>query len=149
MLGPVTRLNRLSLLLCGVLVGCGGGGNSRPTDAAEVARSQTVARLQGRWVLVDFRPEQPLEPMLASLLAAQLGAMTLDVSGQQLTATGLGLQAQRTVTVTQVVGDQVTLAILDQNRLDYEISGSFYGDEFQFAALTPPWRGQGRLKRAP
>lgn len=143
-------MTRAVLPLAGLLIaiGCGGAGTGATgPDAAAVARARAGDRLQGRWVLVDFRPEQPLEPMFASLLAAQMGAMTLDITGQQLKATGLGIQADRSFQVTSTNEEQVTLAIYDHNRLDYEISGTFVGPEFQFVALTSPWRGQGRLRR--
>src|SRR6185436_1927486 len=69
-------------------VSCGGGGGSSRDDAA-ARMAEAADRLRGDWVLVDFRPEVGLEPMLAQLLAMQVNHLTARFDGQRLFATGV------------------------------------------------------------
>jgi len=128
------------------LLGCGGGSASAGDPAStEVAAANH--RLQGDWVLIDFRPTQTLEPMLAALLQAQLNQLTITVSGDKLTAQGIGISAERTIKLTFAAADGFTAQLIDPTNVAYQVSGGFQGIELAFTSETDPWRGTGRLKR--
>jgi hypothetical protein len=129
------------------IVSCGPS-RSRAVDASEQARQEAGRRLLGTWVLVSFQPEDRLEPMFASLLAAQMGAMTVQFDGQQMAATGVGVATTRRYRVTQAGGDGLTVVTYDDQGIPYDAAGQFRGNELWFASLTAPWRGRGVMRRA-
>jgi hypothetical protein len=136
----------LTLLLAHAAVGCGGS-RSSASDAATVDRGRATDRLRGRWLLVDYRPEQPLEPMLGALLGAQLGRLVVTFDGQTFTAEGTGFRAQRSYEVTEAAGDAAHLVLRDETGVRYDVQGNFVGGELQFHAETSPWQGSGLLRR--
>jgi len=137
----------LATVAVATVAGCGGAGASG-ASAADADRARAADRLQGRWVLVEFRPEQPLEPMLAGLLAAQLGALTLTFQGGSADVQGVGIAARRTFRVTEAAGDGARIVLSDPDGTSYDVLGTFQGNAVAFTALTAPWRGTGRLIRS-
>lgn len=134
------------VVLTAYLVACGGTGQEATTPEQKIARASE--RLRGSWLLADFRPEQPLEPVLASLLAVQIGRLTVFFDGTNLTAQGVGIRANRRYLINTASGDQFTATITDEMGVTYGVMGTFQGQDLLFAAQTPPWRGSGRLQRA-
>lgn len=130
------------------IAGCRGSRGAAEPDPEEVSRQQAMQRLQGRWVLIDFRPEEPLEPMLGSLLAAQIGRLQATVDGPRVLVQGLGLQAQRQLEVKSAAGDGATVLLIDQTGESYEVDVRFMEPRLDFVAKTDPWRGTGALRRA-
>ncbi|HVU02447.1 MAG TPA: hypothetical protein VHE30_11875 [Polyangiaceae bacterium] len=128
------------------VAGCGGSSAQGP-DAAEADRVRASDRLKGRWMLVDFRPDQPLEPMLAALLGAQLGHLAVSFDGQWLLAEGIGVRAQRSYVVQDAAGDGLHLVVRDDVGATYDVVGTFRGNDLEFSARTSPWQGAGRLTR--
>jgi hypothetical protein len=127
---------------------CGGGNRGSSASAAEADRARAVDRLQGRWVLVEFRPEQPLEPMLAGLLSAQLGTLTITFQGNAADIQGVGIAARRTFQVVEAAGDGAKIVLRDPDGTSYDVLGTLQGNAVAFQALTAPWRGTGSLIRA-
>lgn len=103
----------------------------------------------GRWLLVSFQPEVPLEPMLAGLLSAQLGVLVVQFDGQQMIAQGAGVGTTRRYRVTQAVAEGLTVVSYDDKGVPYDAVGEFHGNDLYFASLTIPWRGRGILRRIP
>lgn len=136
---------RLSFMFSVALSACGGGGGA---ESAESAAARAGERLQGQWVLVDFRPEQPLEPVLSTLLAAQLGNLTITLDGQTLRAQGIGITAERTYAIREAEGDHFTADVVEAGHIAYEVRGRFAASELPFVSHTTPWRGTGKLIRA-
>ena len=136
----------LALLLLHGGLGCGGS-QSSASDAAAVDRTRAADRLRGQWLLIAYRPEQPLEPMLAAMLAGQLGRLVLTFDGKALTAEGTGFRAQRSYEVTDAAGDAAHLVLRDETGVRYDVQGRFIGAELEFHAETSPWQGTGRLRR--
>ncbi len=128
------------------LSSCGGSSSGASDPAAEVARANE--RLKGRWVLVGFRPDVALEPMLGQLLAFQIGRLTVDVDGARMFATGVGVQATRTYRIVEVDGDRLKLTLYDESGVPYDVRGELSGDLFRFEARTSPWNGSGVLQRS-
>jgi hypothetical protein len=135
----------ICLALSLVLSSCGPRQGSTQ-DANEAARQEAARHLMGQWLLVNYQPEVPLEPMFASLLAAQYGTMVIDFDGQALNATGPGVSVQRPYRVTQATFNRVTAIVYDQG-VAYDVVGEFRGNEFWFVAQSSPWRGRGILRR--
>jgi hypothetical protein len=127
------------------LVGCAGSGSNANDPARAIAA--TNQRLQGTWLLMDFQPEVPLEPMLAQLLSTQLGRLTIQLDGGRVVATGLGVQATRTYRVDDASMDRFKLTLFDDTGVPYESWGDFQGEIIRFQSLTTPWRGTGTFKR--
>ena len=83
------------------------------------------------------------------LRARRLGRLTVTLHGGTLTATGAGVSATRRYRVTQAAADGFSLVLLDPTNVAYQVTGAFMGSDVAFTAHTDPWRGQGRLRRAP
>lgn len=143
----INWVTRAGLLLGALgLASCGGSQGSASDPARAVAAANQ--RLMGSWVLVDFQPEVPLEPMLAQLLSMQMGRLTADLDGGRLVATGLGVQTTRTYRIDEASMDRFKMTLFDETGVAYEAWGDFQGDLVRFESLTPPWRGRGTLRRA-
>jgi hypothetical protein len=147
--GSVARRASLVAMLClasTCLLACAG---NRGSDAEDPASRIAAAnqRLQGTWLLVDFQPEVPLEPMLAQLLSMQMGRLTAQLDGGRLVATGLGVHATRTYRIDDASMDRFKLTLFDESGVTYQSWGDFQGDLVRFESLTLPWRGRGSLKR--
>ena len=141
------RRSFLALSIVGLLVSCGSRSNT--ANSADAAMQSTQQRLQGRWVLVEFRPEQQLEPMLGALLTAQFNTLTVSIGPTQLHAVGAGVDTQRRYQLIWATGDQAGLKVLDESGIAYEVAMSFERDQtLSFSSRTSPWRGVGRLRRA-
>ena len=126
-------------------VACGGGQGSASDPSRQIAAANQ--RLLGTWVLVDFQPEVPLEPMLGQLLSMQIGHLTAQLDGGRVVATGMGVQATRTYRIDEASGDRFKVTLFDETGVSYQAWGDFQGDVLRFEALTPPWQGHGSLKR--
>lgn len=123
-------------------------GSSAPVDSAAQAVTSTTARLEGTWTLLEFRPVEALEPMLASLLAAQMSQLTVSFHAGSMHVEGVGLSTTREIRVTQAAVDGFAATIVDPTNVSYEVTGAFQGNDLAFTSKTDPWRGQGRLRRA-
>jgi hypothetical protein len=133
------------LLAAALLVSCAGSHGGADDPARQIAAVNQ--RLLGTWLLVDFQPEVPLEPMLAQLLSMQMGRLTAQLDGGRLVATGLGVQATRTYRIDEASMDRFKLTLFDDTGVAYESWGDFQGDVLRFESLTTPWRGRGSMKR--
>src|SRR6185295_9435183 len=93
--GSVARGVPLLAVLCMTPVTGTACAGSRGTSAEDPATRIAAAnqRLQGTWLLVDFQPQVPLEPMLAQLLSMQMGRLTVQLDSGRLVANGIGVQA--------------------------------------------------------
>jgi hypothetical protein len=139
------RIQRL--LLAFALAACGGGNAGAAGDTASQEISQSTVRLEGEWVLVEFRPQDQLEPMFAALLAAQMGQLRVSLHGGQMTVTGVGVQAERTYKVTSAAADGFSAVMIDPSGVSYKVTGAFQGVDLSFVSQSDPWRGSGRLRR--
>ncbi len=140
-------LERLALLLG--LSGTACASNSGPPpDTAKQAAADATTRLEGNWTLVAFQPAQPLEPMFAQLLAAQMNRLVVTFHAGTMHVEGLGVSADRAFNVTSAAADGFSASIVDPTNVVYQVDGAFLGQEVGFTSLTDPWRGQGKLRRA-
>ena len=140
-------LERVALGFGLVVAGCGSS-STPPPDTAKQAAIDATARLAGDWRLVEFQPAQPLEPMFAQLLAAQLQKLVVTFRGGTMHVEGIGVSADRIFTVTSAAADGFSATITDPTNVVYQVNGAFQGPELGFTSLTDPWRGQGKLERA-
>jgi hypothetical protein len=140
-----TRRTLLPLFLAAALAGCGGSQGSTPVPD-DIGRASD--RLQGEWVLTSFQPAQQLEPMLATLLAAQMDKLTVTMRAGAMSIRGVGVQADRSYRVVQATEDGFSAEVTDQTGVTYQVTGEFRGLDMAFTAHTDPWRGTGRLHRS-
>jgi hypothetical protein len=136
----------MSMLVALLPAACGGS-RSPAEDAAQQAAAANQ-RLSGSWTLVEFQPDVPLEPMLAQLLAVQIGRLTVQFDGTRMVATGVGVQATRSYSVDSASSSQAHLTLFDETGVRYESNATFDGDLVHFQAFTMPWAGHGTLKRS-
>lgn len=119
-----------------------------PSDTAQVAVADAAARLEGRWVLTEFQPAAPLEPMLASWLASQMNQLQVSFHAGAMHIEGVGVSVDRNYRVTQAAADGFSLTIVDPTNVEYRATGAFQGNLMAFTSLSDPWRGRGRVQRA-
>jgi hypothetical protein len=140
----------LALLVAGTaLAGCRPSRSASGADEAARQRQAVQQRLSGQWVLISFKPQETLEPMLASLLAAQFGTLNVTFDGQQqLEAQGVGVTATRRYEISETHANRFKLVSYDDKGVPYETWGEFRSDdELWFDSRSPPWRGTGTLQR--
>jgi hypothetical protein len=142
-----TLLPAATLLFASLVAAACGGGQGASDPSRQIAAANQ--RLLGTWMLVDFQPEVPLEPMLAQLLSMQMGHLTAQLDGGRIVATGMGVQATRTYRIDEAsgMGDRFKMTLYDETGVSYDAWGDLQGDVIQFQSLTPPWQGSGTLKR--
>lgn len=132
------------------LAACGSSSSSAPpADAAQAAIGNAAARLEGEWVLIDFQPDAPLEPMLATLLQAQMKQLRVRFHAGSMKVEGVGVNAERRYSVTQAAADGFSLTVVDPTNVQYRSTCALQGNVLSFTSLDDPWRGHGRLQRAP
>ena len=138
---------RAALCLCLSAAACGGGSEQSSGDTAQREIAQSSNRLEGEWVLVEFVPKDPLEPMFAALLAAQMGQLKVTLRSGTMSIEGVGVQAQRSYRVVQAAADGFSAVMIDPTGVQYQVTGAFQGLDLAFASQSDPWRGTGRLRR--
>lgn len=137
----------ITLGFCSLMLGCASSG--KPADTAQKAVSDATARIAGSWTLVEFQPAQPLEPMLQNLLNAQLNQLVVTFETDSMSVHGVGVDAQRGFAVTSAANDSFSATITDPTNVVYRVNGIFDGPNVDFTSVTDPWRGRGKLRRAP
>lgn len=144
---------RLGLVGAGLLLASAGCGSSHASgsgaDSAQQAAADAAQRLEGSWVLTEFQPESTLEPMLAAFLTAQLRQLHVTFHAGNMRVDGVGVNAERSFRVTQAAADGFSMTITDPTNVEYRVTGAFQATSVAFTSLSDPWRGQGRLQRAP
>ena len=140
----------IGLALAGMAVaGCRNGWGASSPDPIAAQIAQADQSLQGTWVLVQSQPNPPLDPVLASLLAAQYGQMRLTFDHGLLTAQGVGIQFTRRYQVTSVdQSGRIHVVLRDDMGAPMETDGEIHGDTLKFNGRTSPWMGTGVLQRA-
>jgi hypothetical protein len=143
------RAAGLAAVLAGPVIGCGAGSSSSPKDATAESIASAGARLAGRWVLVGYQPEMPLEPTLALLLSTQFERMIIQFDGYRMVAEGPGISVNRKYRVTEAYGDHFRAQMYDEFGVSYDSSNDFSGNLLLIHASTAPWKGTGTLRRVP
>jgi hypothetical protein len=130
-----------------------------PSAAPETAaqqqadyRQQAAARLEASdWRLGSWQPEQPLEPMLQTLLTQQLATMTVHFGQGRLRADSPTIHIDRAYQVADASGPQVVIVTTDDMGGTLRSTAQFSDDgaTVYFHGETEPWRGNGTLVKAP
>jgi hypothetical protein len=126
------------------LSGCGGPSN-QPMDPSAAASQ----RLRGDWHLVGFAPSLAFDPLLKSLLDAQLQTLNINFANGQFTAVGPGVDTSGRYEITNASADSLSGRVFDRAGAGYGITGTFMGNRFQFNSTDSPWAGNGVLERVP
>lgn len=143
---------RAAILVMGsaaALVGCAGDGGPGPVDATAADNRAADQRLQGRWRLVDFRPETPLDPVMASMLAFYQPTMIIEVAGGRIRAlsSAPGLHFDRRYEVREALGERFDLVVWDDAGVAQTSTCEFQPDGTLRARTMAPWRGDALLAR--
>lgn len=136
-----------AIFLTGSLLAISLGCSSQRGPTAPDLAAQANQRLQGSWVLVEFRPEARLEPMLDALLRTQFGNLVLEFDGRTMTATGPGVETSRSYRIIDAHYDDLKVVLTDEQGISYSAAGRFVDRRLEFHVLEAPWRGQGVLSR--
>ena len=128
-----------------------GGPSSDPKSQAEAnqkALASADARLKGTWRLTDYRPDIPLEPMLAGLLALQMQTMNIKFENGRMHAVSPSLQIDVPYRLTEAGGPLFKM-VATKDGVGYASACQFSmnDDKIAFRADTAPWRGTGTLAR--
>lgn len=125
----------------GSLAACASS-QTRVTDVQQVSQ-----RLQGVWLLQSYRPNVALELPLQGMLMAQFGQMQVRIDGNQLVATGPGLQVTRSYQIQEVVDAAATLIVSEPTGVSVRVWIEFRDRSLTFRPLDAPWSGEGTLQR--
>jgi hypothetical protein len=115
------------------------------------AESATTAaqRLQGKWTLVSYQPEVPLEASLQLLLNTQLGHMVVEFNGSKVTAQGPGVTIDRTFKIEEAYENHFKATVIDQFGVGIESSCDFAGNQLIANGMNAPWRGRATFNKTP
>ena len=127
------------------LAGCGGGESAQDQAARNIAEANNS--LRGDWLLVDYRPEVALEPVMAQLLSVQIGRLHVNFDGTAAAVQGVGVQTRRTYRIVESDGHRSKIILYDDTGMPYEVTATQQGGQLIFQAFTAPWRGLGTLQR--
>ncbi len=131
------------------LGGCPSGHVAAGPDPLALQIDDADRSIEGTWVLMQAQANPPLEPVLASLMAAQYGQMRLTFAHGSLAVQGVGIQFTRRYQVTQVDADgRIHVRFGDDTGSTMDADGVVSGDTLTFNGRTPPWVGTGVLQRA-
>jgi hypothetical protein len=120
-------------------------------STAERDIASVQARLMaGRWRLVDYRPDLPLDPITQGLLAMQVRTMVVTFDGRTLHAQSPTLDFTRPYAVenaAEFVFDLVSPDVQGAGELRSHCWIDDGGRRITFHAETEPWNGTGILQR--
>ena len=120
------------------------GSRQTPPDAVV----QAGERLRGNWLLTEFKPAESLEAPIQGLLSAQFNALVVTFDGAgQMTARGPGVDVARSYRITQALGAELSLEIIDPSGVTYRLAAAFEHDLLRFRSHDSPFRGEGTLRR--
>ena len=144
----------LVLVLTGSLSLAGCQSAREPTSAETMAtdvRSADAVLQSGTWKLVSYVPEVALEPMLATLLQAEVQTMVVRFENGRMKADGPGVHVDRSYRIEQAWGPRFKLVSVDETGVAYSTTGeiSTDGNWIAFVGENKPWRGVGTLHRVP
>ncbi|MBN2191689.1 MAG: hypothetical protein JW751_02640 [Polyangiaceae bacterium] len=132
-----------------VILGCGAHGkggaiaDGKPPD-------NVTGKLRRRWLLVEFTPTDPLDPVLDGFLTAQLGHMVIDVGDGTLDVSGPSIELLRNYEVVRALFDRADVVVFGDDGTTYEVSLQLRpnSNDVDFACKTAPWKGNGRMTPA-
>jgi hypothetical protein len=133
-------------LFVAALSGCRHEGRP-PRDLQAEAAASAAQRLQGRWVLVSFQPETPLEPTLQVLLNTQIERFFIDIRGSNISGQGPGITVTRTYQVGEAYGDHFKATVYDAYGVGLLSSCDFNGNQLLVNSINAPWRGKAVFRR--
>jgi hypothetical protein len=116
-------------------------------DVRVEAAASAAQRLQGRWLLLSFQPETPLEPVLQLLLNEQINRLIVEFNGQNIVAQGPGLTINRTYKIGDAYLDHFKATVYDSYGVGIESVCDFSGDTLLVSGVTAPWHGRASFRR--
>ncbi len=130
--------------------GCGGDPGPGPVDATAADNRAADQRLQGRWRLLQFAPETPLDPGMSSMLAFYQPTMVVEVQNGRIRAlsSAPGLHFDRRYEVRSAVRDHFELVVWDDEGIAQVSHCDFLPDGTLHARTASPWAGNAVLARA-
>ena len=118
-------------------------------DARAESATTAAQRLQGKWTLVSYQPDVPLEAALQLLLNTQLGQMVVEFNGTKIVAQGPGLTINRTFRIDEAYENHFKATVVDQFGVGIESSCDFTGNQLVANGMNAPWRGRATFNKTP
>jgi hypothetical protein len=118
-------------------------------DARAEAAVGAAQRLQGKWTLVAYQPDVPLETALQLLLNAQLGHLVVEFNGNNLTAQGPGVTINRAYKIDEAYENHFKATVIDPYGVGIESSCDFSGNQLVANGMNAPWRGRATFNKTP
>lgn len=128
---------------------CGGDPGPGPVDATAADNRAADQRLQGKWRLLQFTPQTPLDPVMSSMLAFYQPTMVIEVQGGRIRAvsTAPGLHFDRRYEVREALGDRFQLVVWDDAGIAQTNQCEMLPDGTLRARTASPWAGEALLAR--
>lgn len=151
----LSTLSRLAVIAAlassAATVGCSGSSGRGPTDASAADNRAAEQRIQGNWRIVEFRPENALDPSMAGMLASYQNNMILQIQNGRLRAVtnGPGLNFDRRYEVKEAIGVRFHLVVYDDAGVAQTQYCELLADGNMRVKTQTPWRGDALLARAP
>lgn len=126
--------------------GCSGSGPRTPDEIAAENRN-VDARLQGAWRIGDFKPDEPLGPVLEEMFLYHQGQMIIHFEGGRMWADSPGISFDRRYEVQNAMGDRFQIVAYDDTGTPQLSYCDFEPDGSLRVWMTSPWKGVGTLLR--
>lgn len=143
------RLVPPALLVVSALMASCSREKGPPRDARAEAAASAAQRLQGRWLLQSFQPAAQLDFALQTLLNAQIGQLTMEVNGMNMSIRGPGVAVQRTYRIDEAYSEHLQMMVFDSYGVGFRAFGDFVGNTLIINGTEAPWVGRGTLVRLP
>lgn len=143
-------LVRRAAVVAAVAIGCATGcSGSGPRTADEVAAENrnVDGRLQGAWRIGEFKPDEPLGPVLEEMLVYHQGQMIIHFEGGRMWADSPGISFDRRYQVQNAMGDRFQIVAYDDTGTPQLSYCDFEPDGSLRVWMTSPWKGVGTLLR--
>lgn len=139
-----------ALVLALALVGSSTTGcSSGPRSADDIATENRNidARLQGPWRIGNFKPDEPLGPVLEEMLAYHQEQMIIHFDGGRMWADSPGISFDRRYEVQNAMGERFQIVAYDDTGTPQLSYCNFESDGSLRVWMTNPWKGVGVLLR--
>jgi hypothetical protein len=144
-----SRWMRYSIIFLFLFLGSCPRHQGEARDARAEAIASAAERLQGRWILLSFVPEVPLDLAMQLLLNVQLGRFLVTVQGMRVAGEGPGVTVERTFRVEEAYGDHFKATIYDAYGVGVDTVNDFAGDTLVVNGVSSPWHGRAMFRRVP
>jgi hypothetical protein len=127
--------------------GCSSGSGRGAQDVAQ-ARMEIDQRIAGAWRLASFVPDEPLNPVMTTILAMQNDQLVVVFERGVVRSASPSLTFERSYRIEEPQKAPFRVVLTDEQGVAYDTLCSFdHAGRLHFQSLSPPWKGRGILER--